>query len=242
MDIESQLPINQYDYNKQWAKEWAEMTLPERIAGILLCCVVSVLALFVAFSVSGALMGDGGDGQRTELRYKSNKIPVYEQQKQGSLKKGLLNALENMNEYQKTEPCQDHDILTDENIVKSGISASKDGMPQAESTKQRGDKAFNAGNFLASLDFYSEVLNDLNIGNKRDLTNVRQSDHEKESQESKIDIKESKGLGITTGENVVKSDISRSKYSKADLEYMKHNANPDKHDNSNDAGKPCDMI
>eukprot|EP01083_Nonionella_stella_P073280 198030_1 len=105
MDIERKLPINQYDYNKQWAKEWAEMPLPERIAWILLCCVVTVLALIVAFSVSGAL--EDGDGQRTELRYKSNKIPVYEQPKQGALKKGLLNALENLNEYQETKPGQD---------------------------------------------------------------------------------------------------------------------------------------
>eukprot|EP01083_Nonionella_stella_P185610 677233_1 len=240
MDIESQLPINQYDYNKQWAKEWAEMPLPERIARILLCCVVTVIALIVVSSVSGAL--EDGDGQRTELRYKSNKIPDYEQPKQGALKKGLLNALENMNEYQKTEPCQDHDILTDENIVKSDISASKNGMQAAESTKQRGDKAFNTGHFLASLDFYSEALNALNIGNKRDLTNVRQSDREKESQESKIEINESKCLGITTVENIVKSDISGPKYDTANLKYMTPNTNPDKSGSNKDAGKPCDMI
>eukprot|EP01083_Nonionella_stella_P302653 1044435_1 len=56
MDLESQLPTNQFD--KEMA-EWAEKPLPERIARILLCCVLSVIALFVALLVFGALEGDG---------------------------------------------------------------------------------------------------------------------------------------------------------------------------------------
>eukprot|EP01083_Nonionella_stella_P173115 596202_1 len=58
MDLESQLPTNQFD--KEMA-EWAEKPLPERIARILLCCVLSVIVIFVALLVFGALEGDGQD-------------------------------------------------------------------------------------------------------------------------------------------------------------------------------------
>eukprot|EP01083_Nonionella_stella_P173112 596199_1 len=52
MDLESQLPTNQFD--KEMA-EWAEKPLPERIARILLCCVLSVIVVFVVFWVVAAL-------------------------------------------------------------------------------------------------------------------------------------------------------------------------------------------
>eukprot|EP01083_Nonionella_stella_P094578 265403_1 len=52
MDLESQLPTNQFD--KEMA-EWAEKPLPERIARILLCCVLSVIVVFVAFWAVAAL-------------------------------------------------------------------------------------------------------------------------------------------------------------------------------------------
>eukprot|EP01083_Nonionella_stella_P094575 265399_1 len=60
MDLESQLPTNQFD--KEMA-EWAEKPLPERIARILLCCVLSVIVVFVVFWVVVAL--EEGDGQHS---------------------------------------------------------------------------------------------------------------------------------------------------------------------------------
>eukprot|EP01083_Nonionella_stella_P210421 761796_1 len=67
MDLESQLPTNQFD--KEMA-EWAEKPLPERIARILLCCVLSVIVVFVVFWVVVAL--EERDGQHTGVYYKQS--------------------------------------------------------------------------------------------------------------------------------------------------------------------------
>eukprot|EP01083_Nonionella_stella_P210419 761792_1 len=67
MDLESQLPTNQFD--KEMA-EWAEKPLPERIARILLCCVLSVIVVFVAFWAVAAL--EERDGQHTGVYYKQS--------------------------------------------------------------------------------------------------------------------------------------------------------------------------
>eukprot|EP01083_Nonionella_stella_P209489 759341_1 len=68
--------------------------------------------------------------------------------------------------------------LKNSNAVGQSLELSSEPKGLAKKAKERGDKAFNAGNFLASLDFYSDALSALNIGNKGDLTNIRQSDRE----------------------------------------------------------------
>eukprot|EP01083_Nonionella_stella_P161208 527707_1 len=78
IDIESQL---QNDFSEQHdssgsvnSYEWAEKPLPERIARVLLCIAISVLALFLAFWAFGALMGEdfqhaGGYGEKLHDMY-----------------------------------------------------------------------------------------------------------------------------------------------------------------------------
>eukprot|EP01083_Nonionella_stella_P173113 596200_1 len=101
MDLESQLPTNQFD--KEMA-EWAEKPLPERIARILLCCVLSVIVVFVVFWVVAAL--EERDGQHSGFQCeqpKYKKLPK-DQYYEEALLTPDANWNDNQLDYEYQEP------------------------------------------------------------------------------------------------------------------------------------------
>eukprot|EP01083_Nonionella_stella_P210422 761798_1 len=129
MDLESQLPTNQFD--KEMA-EWAEKPLPERIARILLCCVLSVIVVFVAFWAVAAL--EERDGQ--DENYIPNCLHPYpeENRNDDQHENYIPNCLH-------PYPEENRNV---ENIVESGDQQAKYGTIVWEDESEETNIDFNA--------------------------------------------------------------------------------------------------